>query len=172
MKAGKWILILMSIWGLALLNRLIPYVRFTNELNNSVFGIFVAILPIVCFLFTFFLKKTSTRILNITFFSIFSIISSVYIFFALLFIPDSRVDLTFQKIHEVGKGIVVYRTDGGATTSYGIVIRQEKNILPGIIAVKYLFDKYRQYDVNCTIKADTLIIKDSDSKEILSKIEL
>lgn len=42
-----------------------------------------------------------------------------------------------------GTRVVVYRTDGGATTAYGILVRQEREILPGVIRVAELTSAYR-----------------------------
>jgi hypothetical protein len=38
--------------------------------------------------------------------------------------------------------VVVYRTDGGATTAYGILVRQEQEILPGVLRVAELATAY------------------------------
>jgi hypothetical protein len=39
--------------------------------------------------------------------------------------------------------VVVYRTDGGATTAFGILVRQEHEILPGVLRVAELASAYR-----------------------------
>jgi hypothetical protein len=39
--------------------------------------------------------------------------------------------------------VVVYRTNGGATTAYGILVREERPILPGVLRVAELASAYR-----------------------------
>ena len=55
-------------------------------------------------------------------------------------------DSSFKKIHELNINDIhyrLYRTNGGATTSYGLILRKEKNILKGIKSVKVILSEYR-----------------------------
>ena len=55
----------------------------------------------------------------------------------------------FERIHRIDFNnyqVSIYRTNGGAMTSFGVIIRQEKIILPGILLVKNLFRKYPASD--------------------------
>jgi hypothetical protein len=48
-------------------------------------------------------------------------------------------DLSFEQFSELpwkGTAIRLYRTNGGATTDYGVVVRQERRLLPGIMLVR------------------------------------
>jgi hypothetical protein len=50
-------------------------------------------------------------------------------------------DLSFDRVAELpwdGTFVRLYRTDGGATTDYGIVVRHERGIVPGIMLVRTL----------------------------------
>jgi hypothetical protein len=38
--------------------------------------------------------------------------------------------------------VAVYRTNGGATTAFGIVVRQECHVVPGVVLVRQLADEY------------------------------
>jgi hypothetical protein len=38
--------------------------------------------------------------------------------------------------------VVVYRTDGGATTSFGIVVRLQCTLIPGVLVVRELENRY------------------------------
>jgi hypothetical protein len=54
-------------------------------------------------------------------------------------------DMSFDRIAELawdGTSVRLYRTDGGATTDYGVVARQERRILPGLMLVRTLDDFY------------------------------
>ena len=55
-------------------------------------------------------------------------------------------DYTLEAIQEIQhneRKIKVYRTDGGATTAFGIIIQEEKQIAPGILLIDELFNQYR-----------------------------
>ena len=55
-------------------------------------------------------------------------------------------DYSFEKIltYKIGKNqLSVYRTNGGATTDFGIVIRKEEKILPGLLYTKIIYSRYR-----------------------------
>jgi hypothetical protein len=57
---------------------------------------------------------------------------------------DGR-DQSFLSVSEVrtDAGVVrAYETNGGATTDYGLVVRQERAIFPGVLLVKNVYDEY------------------------------
>src|SRR5258708_2793838 len=41
-----------------------------------------------------------------------------------------------------GSKIALYRTDGGATSGYGVIVRQERAIFPGVLLVRKIGDLY------------------------------
>lgn len=54
-------------------------------------------------------------------------------------------NLSFDQFAETywkGSFIRLYRTNGGATTAFGVVIRQERTVLPGLLHVRPLDDIY------------------------------
>jgi hypothetical protein len=54
----------------------------------------------------------------------------------------SGVDLSFEPIaryERVSPPLIVYRTNCGATCSYGIVVRAERRLLPGLLFVRNVF---------------------------------
>lgn len=54
----------------------------------------------------------------------------------------------FSEVEWRGSRICLYRTNGGATTNVGVVIRQEKTILPGVRLVRRVGDYYPCADVD------------------------
>jgi len=54
----------------------------------------------------------------------------------------SRSFNRFAETHWKGSKIRLYRTDGGATTDSGVVIRQERTLIPGLLLVRRLDDFY------------------------------
>jgi len=47
--------------------------------------------------------------------------------------------------------VAAYRTNGGATTSFGIVVRHEKPILPGVYRVEEIFHSYPAFEADVTV---------------------
>jgi hypothetical protein len=75
----------------------------------------------------------------------FSLIIATYIFD----IVRSGVDSSFEPIAELGSPPIsynLYRTNGGATTSFGIVLRKEWALLPGFKVVTNVHSFYPAYD--------------------------
>ena len=64
-------------------------------------------------------------------------------------IRRTGVDSGFERIRELesdGTFYRLYRTNGGATTSYGLELRKERGFLPGIKLVSQLVRFYPAYD--------------------------
>ena len=60
-------------------------------------------------------------------------------------------DPTFIQLQTIAVGqtrISAYRTDGGATTDFGLVVRQEMNLLPGVLLVRRHLDVYHARDAS------------------------
>lgn len=68
----------------------------------------------------------------------------------LLTLVVDGVDGSFEPIgiHDFGgQRLVAYRTNGGATTSFGIVVRQELPIIPGVMLARSVYTVYPGSDV-------------------------
>ena len=65
------------------------------------------------------------------------------------------------------QSIKVYRKNGGATTDFGVMIREEKQILPRLLYVRTLFDKYHLDTIGIKVveknKLQILDVKNNDS---------
>lgn len=62
-------------------------------------------------------------------------------------------DYSFKQVHTVElphSRVRVYRTNGGATTSFGIVVRQERPLIPGLVVTKNVYAAYPAYDAEVT----------------------
>ncbi len=87
------------------------------------------------------------------------------------------IDASLEKIDNIDmkySNVSIYRTNGGATTDFGIVVRQEKNIFPGIVLVKDLYNKYHMVEASSqVIDEDTIFItitvQQTDEKEFTLK---
>ena len=63
---------------------------------------------------------------------------------------QSGADPSFKPVRTVAAGrydLRVYRRDGGATTSYGAVVWQERTLLPGLRLVRAVYRRYPAEDV-------------------------
>jgi len=73
------------------------------------------------------------------------ILYSLFACVALVMVIRHGTDPSFQSIAELGsRGAVyrVYRTDGGAATSFGIVLRREQLLVPGVKLVSVVQNFY------------------------------
>jgi hypothetical protein len=66
-------------------------------------------------------------------------------------------DIGFAPIHRIslphGGALVVYRTNCGATCDFGIVVRQERALIPGLLLVRNVYGKYPAHDALVEITA-------------------
>ena len=127
--------------------------RFFNAKYNYLFVMLLAIaLPVSTFLWALFRESKSITILGI--------ITSLCLIFPCLFtftfaqlsyfdIKADGVDYSFEEINRLNvdnKNYILYRTNGGATTAFGLVLRLEKEIGLSIKAVHVLYSKYEAYE--------------------------
>jgi hypothetical protein len=70
----------------------------------------------------------------------------------------------FAQTHWKGSDVRFYRTDGGATTDFGIVIRQERALFPGVELVRNLDMLYPCYSLNARPADEGIIITDEHSE--------
>gem|GEM_PF-4395911 len=111
-----------------------------------------------------FLKLFSTLVVGIAFlivlvcipFGLFGIISK-----------DKGMIECINELKCNNQSIKVYRTNGGATTDFGILVREEKQILPRLLYVRTIFDKYHLDTIGVKVvdqnKLQILDTKNNDS---------
>lgn len=68
--------------------------------------------------------------------------------------------------------LAVYRTDSGATTDYGIVVRQEWQLLSGLRLVKQVFAQYHPSKIAHTKTDSNLILIHPSSHQVLAEVPL
>jgi hypothetical protein len=54
----------------------------------------------------------------------------------------------FAETHWKGSEVRFYRTNGGATADFGVVIRQERRLIPGVVLVRHLDGFYPCYSLD------------------------
>ncbi len=79
---------------------------------------------------------------------------------------DSSFEL-FAETHWNGSVVRLYRTNGGATTDFGVVIRQERRLMPGLFWVRSLDDFYHCYSLDVSATSQGVRVQDphSDCRE-------
>ncbi|MBO1520716.1 hypothetical protein [Oceanisphaera pacifica] len=124
--------------------------RFVNTKYNYLFVMVLAIiLPISAFFWSTLRDTKSVKVIGV----IISVCLAIPCFLTFTFakldyadITTKGVDYSFEEINRLKVGdesYVLYRTNGGATTSFGLVLRMEKEIALGINAVNVIYSKYK-----------------------------
>ncbi len=136
-----------------LINWAFPVIRFNNPIINYIIDIPFLLIPIILMINGFFFKDYKMRVLNGLILLFPSLLMLIFILFSLLDICNiqkDNIDPSFKCIQTVpltNSQIKIYRTDGGATTSWGIVVRQEIEIFFGLNVVKNVYTEYPKYDI-------------------------
>lgn len=122
--------------------------RFENARYNYLFVVVLSvILPISIFVSAFTFKKRSYlysalivgALLAFPSYLTYTVAKSDY-----AAVAKAGKDLSFEQINEVrvdGASYRLYRTNGGATTSFGLVLRKEIPFIKGLKIVKIIFSK-------------------------------
>lgn len=168
----KLILILNIIFILSIINAIYPFIRFSSRLANYIFMIITLCIPTVLVFLGFTIKNLYKKILFIILYGIMVLVSGMFLIFTLILIAVSEdvrnvdaIGFSIIEYVQVGESrVIVYRTDGGATTSLGIIVRHEKEILPGILLVRNLYREYPRYEIEFEIKNGILLIDDIEYK--------
>jgi hypothetical protein len=155
----KSVLLLLGVLLVTLVNWRLPFLRFTNHWANAAFALLVSVIPLlllgagIVHLGTYRNRWVSAPLalaLLLLSLPLFAVVA-----FEAFTLPAlaNEDDGSFVKIEQIDEQLAVYRTNGGATTAYGIVVRQEQRLLPGVLLVKQVFSQYGINRVNC-IKVD------------------
>lgn len=160
----KLFLTLNIIFILTILNFFYPVLRLSSRLGNYIFVMCILCIPFIIAVLGFRIEKLFKKILFIIAYGFVALISGTFIFFLLLLIMVSEESvgaMGFTVIDQVqieGSRVTAYRTDGGATTALGIIVRHEKKILPGLLLVRDIYTEYPRCEIEFVIKNNILII--------------
>jgi hypothetical protein len=178
MKTKSVLLLLLGVWVLTLVNWRLPFVRFSNHWANAAFGLLVSLIPFgligvgIGHLSTYRNRGVSTALsLGLL---LLSLPQVVVVLVEALSLPPlaNEDDASFAKIAQIDEQLAIYRTNGGATTDYGIVVRQEQRLVPGVLLVKQVFSKYGISYLNYTKVGNHLTIIDPASTLVTHEVEL
>ena len=182
-KDEKFYLKLLALMAFLLLLRFNSKIVLENRMLNGVIGIASFSLPFFLFISAFFIERAATKFFLILVSGLFSAVCFLFIFFSAADLVDLAAhdgkDSGFECINELpyeGSLIKVYRTNGGATTSFGIIVRKETRILPGILFVKQYLDLYPGDTVGIKIiDQNKLELKHTDMERnevVITRVEI
>jgi hypothetical protein len=79
---------------------------------------------------------------------VYSVFAGFVVAFHLAMVIDDGTDRSFEALGVVpveGGRVSIYRTNCGATCNYGVAVRQERSLLPGVLLVRRLPGFYPAY---------------------------
>ncbi|SNX53298.1 hypothetical protein [Thermoanaerobacterium sp. RBIITD] len=163
-RNNKYIIhiVLLAIYILWILNLdyFYPFIRFKSLKLNDIFSLCIQIIPLMLLINGFRFKHISAKIINSIFSLTLSLISIAVAIVILFNISTLNKNEAFMPVHKImidSSSVVVYRTNFGATTDYGIVVRQEKEIIKGILVVKNLLRQDHIYDISIKKLGDNAV---------------
>lgn len=75
-------------------------------------------------------------------------------------LADNAFEPGFDRTHHIELGwtqVAAYQTNGGATTSFGMNVRQERRLFPGVLLVRELANVYPAYSVTIERPSNRII---------------
>jgi hypothetical protein len=148
-RATKFLGLLLLGLLVVLANAAFPLVRFRNELANVIVGAISLLLPFVAAVFVLmvpFPRRSLTAGIAIVLLLLLTLFCTFGLFvwsFPISETYRTGVNPEFQQIASVPMdrySVNIYLTDCGTPCSSGIYILQEKQIFPGVLLVRKLYD--------------------------------
>ena len=154
---------LMGMYCVMIANAIYAVLRTSSPLVNHSIMLLILLIPLVLLVLAVAIKPTWLKTIVIVGILPLLFLSALSGFFAaieLSHIWTTGQDQSFVPITSVklqSSRVVVYRTDGGATTSFGIVARHERVLFPGILLVRNIYHVYPGSEAQLTIIDPTTI---------------
>ena len=140
-----------------MLNWQAGHLRFVNPSFNYLLFAAGQLVPFAVFLRLFRVRDREIRTLGFVIVTPVCFVSALLFLFAgLAFLDtagsskDASCELQ-QTVAQVSPPVKVYRTNGGATTSFGILIQQERAVLPGVVWAEPLYYAYPAAEVDVKV---------------------
>jgi len=150
------IIILVATYAAIMLNVWFEVLRFTSEYANAVSFLLAQSLPFLALILCLWLGCRCKHRAILLLLLLLTTVSMLFgcLAFAGLKLGFLGTEADFEKIHSTTTGtaeVAVYRTNGGATTSYGVIVRHQKQILPRLLLVRRLLAAYPAVDASVVI---------------------
>jgi hypothetical protein len=147
-----------------------PIVRFASSVVNELFGFALGLcLPWLVAIAIFRVGRRWSKAIAIV------VVLPLMFYSALFLLGSAMTSFAFKNSHDLsfdgfartrwkGSDVRFYRINGGATTDFGIVIRQERVLLPGVELVRNIDTFYPCYSLNARSTDDGIIVTDEHSE--------
>jgi hypothetical protein len=165
--------------GLLLLTIFIKFnhiIVFENPIVNLRLTFVIYFILILLFINSFLLEQIWAKIISAITFGFFCLFGFVILLFTLWDIDNTKdnhgKDFGFECIREINMNkikIKAYRTNGGATTDFGIVVREERELFSGILFTNIIYNKYHMDTVMLKVENKTLVITDREFNIVKKK---
>jgi len=129
-----------------------PYLRFADIRLGYIFVVVILSIPLAYLMYTLRFPTPWPRLAVFLANAPLLLLSAWPLFWAAVLTPGiliNGVDPSYERIHEKRMGryqIAVFRCDHGGMSSFNIAIRQEREVLPGLLRVKDLGGTYGSHD--------------------------
>jgi hypothetical protein len=159
---------LILIYMASIANMVNPILRFQNRRLSLLYIALIMLIPIYFTIKSFKIKRLMLKVLSILstgVLSFFSLIVLFMLFINIGMIDDMGNDPSFEWWEEIVVDeytIDTYRINGGAMSSYGVLIRQEKPIGFGLKLVKDIYSKGRSGQPSVEWDDHVLLIDDEE----------
>lgn len=156
--------ILLILYTVSILNVLFPFIRLANRIWNMYFIMLIMTVPFVLFAIGVNYRHWFTRAIALISYSILSLFSTIVIVFILYTLNHTapgNVDTSFQPIYasyQEAYQIKVYKIMGGALSSFGTRIRQEKEVFGGILIVHDIFYNDTEKEIKVKILPNKIVV--------------
>lgn len=153
------------IFILGWLNLQYPVLRFSGSILNQSFLVLLFLIPAFLFVNLLWLSKQWQRVIGIILLflpTLFFLLFAGFALFEMVFIISDGYDATFEKkiyTNLPQSSLCAYRISdsGPSSTTFRMVIRQERNILPGLLLVKNIFVQDQGDAVSFKLHDDTSV---------------
>jgi hypothetical protein len=154
----------LMLFVLLMANWLYPVLRLSHPLANQLLFGLSLLLPVVAFREALYIPSGSRRtgamlgLLPVLLLS--SLLLLPVAMCSAITISEGGVDPSYVPVrsHSLGASQVrAFRTNGGATTSFGIVLVHELRLLPGLLLVRPLGGMYPAYDAELQLAAPNIL---------------
>jgi hypothetical protein len=131
--------------------------RTVSPITNYVVMLVIFLLPCALFALALKARQSAFRLAIYCIMAPWTVICAILAVGAAMDLQGVAVhgtDPGFEYLHSISlpkSRVAAYRTNGGATTSFGIVVRQETPILPGVYRVEEIFHAYPGFEADMTV---------------------
>ena len=146
-----------------------PFVRFASPVVNELLGLALGLgLPCLALVAIFRIGRRWSKTVAIAAVLPLLLCSFIFLLGEAMTRPAHRNgrDLSFDQFAETrwkGSDVRFYRTNGGATTDFGVVIRQERTLFPGVLLVRRVDDFYPCYSLDAAATDHGITVTDKRS---------